>query len=146
MLDGVRLDETSAAAVAMASWHDQLYLAWTGSDLHVNLASSPDGHEIMGKQWLDHRSPTTVSSGRVGTANVALAPSLAASGERLYLAWKGGDDSFINLLSATDSPRSVPVRLGEARSASAPAFCSHQDSLIVGRDGTDHHVNLARLQ
>jgi len=112
MLDGVRLDETSDAAVATAAWRDQLYLAWTGSDLHVNLASSPDGHEIMGKQWLDHRSPTTVSRGRVGTANVALAPSLAASGKRLLLAWKGGDDSFIDPLPAMDSPHSVPVQPG----------------------------------
>ena len=31
MLDGVRLGEKSAAALAMTGWRDQLYLAWTGS-------------------------------------------------------------------------------------------------------------------
>ena len=39
MLDGVRLDETSPAAGGGGSWHDQLYLAWTGGDMYVNLAS-----------------------------------------------------------------------------------------------------------
>jgi hypothetical protein len=47
-----------------------------------------------------------------------LVPSLAATAKHLYLAWKEGDDSLINLLTITEgeSPRDAPIRLEEARS------------------------------
>ncbi len=74
MLDSVRLDEASLAAVAVTSWHDQLYLAWTGSDMHVNLASSPDGRTITGKQQTALRSCTTWGEGRLGRRSTSCLP------------------------------------------------------------------------
>jgi hypothetical protein len=43
MLTVVRLEEKSNTACAVTSTGDRVHLAWTGSDLHLNLASSPDG-------------------------------------------------------------------------------------------------------
>jgi hypothetical protein len=60
LLAGVRLEEKSSAACAVTSWQDQVYVAWTGSDLHLNLASSPDGRALAGKRRLAYR---TYSSG-----------------------------------------------------------------------------------
>jgi hypothetical protein len=73
----VRLDEKSSAGFAVISWHDQLRLAWTGNDMRINLASSPDGSEITAKQRLDQRSykqETTSTGDTSSTRRVALAP------------------------------------------------------------------------
>jgi hypothetical protein len=104
MLASVRLDEKSAAACAVTTWRDQLYLAWTGTDMHINVASSVDGREIMGKQRLAEVSYKRVTKSSSGTnqssttQTVALAPALAGSGARLCLAWTGSDRR-INLAS-----------------------------------------------
>ena len=149
MLDGVRLAEKSPAAFAVIGWHDQLYLAWTGNDLHVNLASSPDGREIMGKQRLAQRSYVQV---RVGTyesrvtQNQAMAPSLAVSRERLYLAWTDGD-SAVNVVAAEQSVPAAPVILDE-RSGCAPSLTTAGDgNLVLAWTGTDRygHVNLLTM-
>ena len=142
MLDGVRLDETSSAAVAVTGWRDRLYLAWTGTDKHVNLASSPDGREFSAKQRLDDQSYRKETGG--GQQNVALAPSLAVSGEHLYLAWTVAGapghliTPYVNLLTSAESPDGAPawvhepVRVYEVETESAPALCSHQGHLVLG--------------
>jgi hypothetical protein len=164
----VRLDEKSSAGFAVISWHDQLQLAWTGTDMRINLASSPDGGEITAKQRLDQRSYTqeTISTGDTSsTRRVGLAPALAAAGDRLYVAWTGSH-AALNLLAAeapaqapltlrersghapslaTSGDAGPPVRLDGARTRHAPVLCSHQGSLIVGWCGTDGRLNLARL-
>jgi hypothetical protein len=94
MRDSVRLDE-KWGAVAVTSWGDRLYLAGTGSDWHVNVAYSPDGREIMGKQWLAQRSYGFISPRE---SEPELANSLAGSGDHLCLAWTGSDH-HINLLA-----------------------------------------------
>lgn len=147
MLDGVRLGEKSAAAFAVTGWHDQLYLAWTGSDMHINLASSPDGRQVIGKQRLAHRSYTqeTVGTGQSATTqDVPLAPSLAVAGEVLYLAWTGRA-SALNLLAADQPAPAAPVTLNE-RSGNGPALtAAENDSLVLAWTGTDRHLNLLTL-
>ena len=146
-LDSVRLDEKSTAALAMIGWRDQLYLAWTGSDLHINLASSPDGRKIRGKQRLTQRSYTQVTrttSQSTTTEKVALSPSLAVSGEQLYLAWTGGD-SALNVLAAEQPAHAAPVTLNE-RSKDSPSLATTEDgNLVLAWTGTDGHVNLLTL-
>ena len=145
-MDGVRLGEKSTAALAVIGWRDQLYLAWTGSDLHVNLASSPDGREIVGKQRLGQRSYRHVAGG-TSEWNEPLAPSLAVSGERLYLAWTGSD-SALNVLAAEQPARAAPVTLNE-RSARGPSLATAEDGNLVlawtGRGRGANHVNLLTL-
>jgi hypothetical protein len=142
MLDGVRLDENSSAFTVI-SWHDQLCLAWTGTDLHVNLASSPDGREIMGKQRLAHRSYDYVRIGwgaRAGT--LLLAPSLAGSGDQLYLAWKPGADRYIWILTDPEDPHGALAQLEKVRSHLGPALCSHQGSLVLAWTAGDRRIHI----
>ena len=83
-LTGVRLEEKSSAACAVTSWRDQVYVAWTGTDLHLNLASSPDGGVLGGKRRLAYRTYQQRWSGSGSDSSiqlVILAPSLAGSGE-----------------------------------------------------------------
>ena len=132
MLDGVRLGEKSPAALAVTSWRDQLYLAWTGSDLHINLASSPDGREITGKQRLAQQSYAQVMVGsyqaRVSQKQ-AMGPSLAVSGERLYLAWTDGD-SAVSVVAVEEPVRAAPVTLDE-RSGCPPSLTAADDGNLV---------------
>lgn len=144
MLDSVRLSEKSASPFAAAGWHGQLYLAWTGSDLHINLASSPDGRAAGGKQRLAQRSylKVTTSTGEsTSTTLVALPPSLAAAGEQLWLAWTGGDTA-LNLLAAGQPAGAAPVTLKE-RSGDAPSLSvTDAGALVLAWTGTDRHINL----
>jgi hypothetical protein len=145
MLDGVRLDETSPATVAVAvtSWHDQLYLAWTGSDMHVNLASSADGRAITGKQRTAHRSCMTFGTQITGARTYPLAPALAVSGERLYLAWLS--DEVFNLLAAEHAADAAPVTFEEP-SANSPSLTTvGNDNLMLAWSGRGGHVNLLTL-
>jgi hypothetical protein len=142
----VRLDEKSSAGFAVISWHDQLQLAWTGNDMRINRASSPDGSEVTAKQRLDQRSYTqeTISTGdSSSTRRVALAPALAVSGDQLYLAWTGSD-AALNLLAA-EAPARAPLTLRE-RSRHSPSIAAPGDgSLVLAWTGTDRHVNLLAL-
>jgi hypothetical protein len=142
----VRLDEKSSAGFAVISWHDQLHLAWTGNDMRINLASAPDGREITAKQRLDQRSYKQVTTGTGDTSSthrVALAPSLAASGDQLYLAWTGSD-AALNLLAAEPSAQ-APLTLRE-RSGHSPSLAASADGdLVLAWTGTDRHVNLLAL-
>jgi len=139
----VRLDEKSSAGLAVASWRGQLHLAWTGSDMRLNLASSPDGREIAVKQRLDQRSykqETTGTGETSSTRHVGLAPALATSGDGLYLAWRGSD-AALNLLAAED-PAQAPLTLRE-RSGHSPALAASGDGgLVLSWTGTDRRVNL----
>jgi hypothetical protein len=149
MLDGVRLGEKSPAALAVTSWRDQLYLAWTGSDLHINLASSPDGREITGKQRLAQQSYAQVMVGsyqaRVSQKQ-AMGPSLAASGERLYLAWTDGD-SAVNVVAVEEPVRAAPVTLDERSGCPPSLTAADNGNLVLAWAGSDRdgHVNLLTL-
>jgi hypothetical protein len=157
MLDTVTLDE-KAAAFAMTDWHDQLYLAWIGTDLNLNVAWSPDAREVMDIRSLDQRSsPSYIIWTRheMPRYRTATAPALAGSGEHLYLAWmaanqrlagliKGlfSDARHISILTDPQSPYDAPTRLVEASSCGAPALCSHQGSVVLAWMGTDGCINI----
>ena len=152
MLASVRLGEKSAAttrrrhacACAVTTWRDQLYLAWTGTDMHINVASSVDGREIMGKQRLaevSYKSFTESLSVASTTVTVGLAPALAGSGARLCLAWTGNDGA-LNVLGAEHPDYPRPVTFKE-RTAEPPSLTTTEPGdLAVAWTGTDRHVNL----
>jgi hypothetical protein len=148
MLDSVRLAEKYMRMVAVTGWHDRLYLAWVGS-LHselwsgykLALAYSLDGREIIGKQRLNQKSYGMMTAGGGGSTGPGAGPSLAVSGEQLYLAWTGTDHR-ISILADPQSPHGAPIRLEEARSKTTPALCSHQGSLVLAWTGTDGRINI----
>jgi hypothetical protein len=147
MLASVRLGEKSAAACAATTWRDQLYLAWTGTDMHINVASSVDGLGIMGKQRLAQVSYKRVTKSSSGpnesstTETVALAPALAGSGSRLWLAWTGSDGA-LNVLGAEHPDYPRPVTFKERTAESPSLMTTEPGNLTVAWTGTDRHVNL----
>jgi hypothetical protein len=149
MLSGVMLNEKSTAACAVTSWNDQLYVAWTGTGLFLNIVSSPDWGVFTGKRRLPHRSYKTVTTSSSNTSSsttttTALPPSMAGSGERLYLAWRGGDRS-LNLQAAEPPGDPTPAKLRERSVASPSLTTLVYGGLVLAWAGTDRHVNLAKI-
>jgi hypothetical protein len=159
MLSGVMLNEKSSAACAVISWNDQLYVTWTGTDLFLNIVSSPNWGVFADKRRLPHRSykKITTSSSNMSssgtssartssstTTTVALPPSMAGSGERLYLAWRGGDRA-LNLQAVEPGADATPAKVRE-RSTESPSLTTYEyRSLMLAWAGTDRHVNLAKV-
>jgi hypothetical protein len=83
----------------------------------------------------------TTSTGETSsTRHVGLAPALAISGDRLYLAWTGSD-SALNLLAGEDHAQ-APLTLRE-RSGNSPSLAATGDGgLVLSWTGTDRRVNL----
>jgi hypothetical protein len=98
------LPEKSSAACALASWDGQLFIAWTGTDYHLNVAAAAEWGHFDGKQRLPFRSyrQETTSSSTTGSSNmssttthtIALRPALAGSGQHLYLAWRSSNQAL----------------------------------------------------
>ncbi len=147
MLASMRLGEKSDAPCALTAWRDQLYLAWTGTDLHLNVASSADGRAITGKQRLAEVSYKRVTESSSGTnqssttKTVALAPALAGSGARIWLAWTGSDGA-LNMLGAEYPGYPRPVTFKERTAVSPSLTTTGPGGLAVAWTGTDRHVNL----
>ena len=148
MLSSVTLDEKSYAACAVTSWRDQLYVAWTGTDLFLNVTSSPGWGVFAGKKRLAQRSYKQVtnssSDSSSSTQTIALPPSMAGFGERLYLAWPGTDRA-LNVLGVEPGAGSSPAKLKERSTESPSLTTSGQGRLTLAWIGTDRHVNLVKI-
>jgi len=70
----------SVTGPAILSHGGRLWVAWTGTDRHLNLMSSPDGVTFDYKVVLDERS-----SGQ---------PALGEHNGRLVIAWTGGGNKL----------------------------------------------------
>ena len=118
---------TARPALAVAG--EQLYLAWTGTDLRINILADPQSPLGAPVRLEEARSKTT--------------PALCSHQGSLVLAWRGRD-GHINILTGPESPHGAPVRLEEAGSACMPALCSHQGSLVLAwtGDANDGHINI----
>jgi hypothetical protein len=113
---------------AIAARAGEVVIAWTGTDVHLNLVRRQDG--VWGpSQRLDERSPHS--------------PALCASDLGLALAWTGTDHR-VNVLLPRDGDRGW-VRLAQATSAFAPALCARGDGLVVAWTGRDRRIRLLTL-
>ena len=123
---------TARPALAVAG--EQLYLAWTGTDLRINILADPQSPLGAPVRLEEARSKTT--------------PALCSHQGSLVLAWTGdANDGHINILADPEGPHGAPVRLEEAGSKrGTPALCSHQSSLVLAWTGRDGHLNLTRLR
>lgn len=158
----VVMNEKSSAACAVTSWLDQLYVAWTGSDLYLNMIASPQWGQFAGKRRLRERSYKRVTSSSSSSAspgtgsgmsrtsssttrNVALAPALAGSGERLYITWTGTDGA-LNVAVADVGPDGRPTTFREHTTHAPSLAPSGPGGLTLAWTGTDTHVNLLPIR
>src|SRR5216684_3863279 len=118
---------TARPALAVAG--EQLYLAWTGTDHHINILTGPEGP--LG-------APVRLEEAR---SVDGYGPALCSHQGSLVLAWTG-HDGHINILTGPEGPHGAPVRLEEAWSPYMPALCSHQGSLVLAWTGHDGHINI----
>ena len=116
---------TARPALAVAG--EQLYLAWTGTDHHINILADPQSPLGTPVRLEEARSKTT--------------PALCSHQGSLVLGWRG-TDARINILTGPEGPHGAPVRLEEAWSPYMPALCSHQGSLVLAWTGHDGHINI----
>lgn len=148
------LPERSSAACALASWDGQLYVAWTGTDYHLNIAASAEWGHFSGKQRLPFRSyrqettssSATSSSGTSSTTThtIGLRPALAPAGELLHLAWRSSHRA-LNVTAGAHGGWPSPLQVSE-RSSRAPALAAAGPGAItLAWTGTDNHVNLLML-
>ncbi len=73
-------ESSTETGPALVSHGGRLWLAWTGTDRHINLASSQDGSTFDQKTVLNERS--------------AAQPALAVHNGRLVVAWTGGGNKI----------------------------------------------------
>lgn len=105
-----------------------LCLVWTGhSDHRINLSDYTDGF----------KSKTTLSDTSSAT------PSLAALKDTLYLAWRGNDNTTLNLdySSCANQWGQNKVELTE-KSGDSPALATVDEQLYLAWTGTDAKLNL----
>lgn len=134
----VVLEETSAAACALASHDGWLHLAWTGSDGRLNVMTSADGVSFGGKATLRHRSSRTESSGE-HSRTVLLAPALVATPRGVFIGWTGTDRQLNVLLLGRpdDSNAIIPER-----SPHGPALTTRGGDLVLAWTGSDRRLNV----
>jgi hypothetical protein len=148
------LQEKSSAACALASWDGQLFVAWTGTDYHLNIAASAEWGQFAGKQRLPFRSyrqETTSSSANSSsgtssttTHTIALRPALAGSGQDLHLAWRSSHRA-LNVTAGGHGGWPNPLLLSERSSRSPALAAAGSGALALAWTGTDNHVNLLML-
>jgi WD40 repeat protein len=149
MLTVVQVEEKSNTACAVTGSRELVYLAWAGSDLHLNVASSPDGQTFAGKQRLAYESyvrresTDLFDSSKTSTTWVPLPPALAAYGERIYLAW-AAPNGALGVVVAERGAFSAPVTFKE-RTGTSPSLATSQHGLTLAWIGTDRRVNLLTL-
>src|SRR5260370_19660185 len=106
---------------------EQLYLAWTGTDHHINILADPQSPLGTPVRLKEARSKTT--------------PALCSHQGSLVLGWSG-TDARINILTLTKCAPCSPDHLEDASSPHtyAPANRPHRHSLVLTWKGHDRHM------
>jgi hypothetical protein len=151
----VVVPERASAACGLAAWQGRAYLAWTGSDFRLNIASSADGARFEGKQIIPHRSYTTETTSSTtytgpnssptstsSTRHIGLAPALAAGPDGVYLAWTGTDRQ-LNVLRTWLGEGGHGVL--DERSGTGPGLGAWGDDVVLTWAGSDTRVNVLRV-
>jgi hypothetical protein len=160
------LNQTSFVSPALALNFGKVYLAWTGTDNQLNVASSSDGRSFSSPSLLREYSncaPAMVVNGPLfiawtGTDNrinvmsssngttfgnkVTLnetsydGPALAAFGGKIYLAWTG-TNSNLYVMSSADGGRSFGAKVKLSNTSYAGlALSSNSRTLFVSWSST----------
>jgi hypothetical protein len=122
-------DVSPGLSPALAVFNNQLYLAWTEPNGHLNVTCSTDGIHFGNQVTLDQTSK--------------VAPSLAAFNGRLCLGWTGLDGR-LNLISTPDGIDFGNQVILNQTSGLAPALAAYDGRLWIAWTGGDsgHHLNV----
>lgn len=136
LVQKVVLPEESEVAPALASDGDHVFLAWTGTDGHLNLAVSADaGATFTGKL--------------VSSETSSHAPALTSSGKQVRVAWTGsGGELNVAEVVATKGP--PPTIMALTTKVTLPDTSPHAPglaadgigNLYLGWTGHDETLNL----
>jgi hypothetical protein len=125
-LVGSVVAETSFSAPAITEFRTDLYMAWRGTDDHLNIEDLYTGHKTT--------LPDTTSA----------APALATFNGRLVVAWTGTDAQHrLNVESSTDGKNfGNKGTLAQTTFASdGPALTAYRHFLVIAWTGTDTKLN-----
>ncbi|GCF08434.1 hypothetical protein [Dictyobacter arantiisoli] len=142
--------ETCLGGVALANYQDQIYMAWTGRDHHLNLMASRDGGKTFdthSKMILPERSYNR--------------PTLAVYQHQLFLSWidinghiclmhTNSDGTIFHKLTKYISHETTYSVFFAAFSAmrsenyAGPILAVCNQQLVVAWTGQDQHLNLMR--
>jgi hypothetical protein len=125
----VTLPETSNAAPAIVAFQNSPYIAWTGTDNHLNIENLDTG--------VKRTLPDTSSA----------APALAVYRGRLFIAWTGTDlpQHHLNVESSTDGMTfGNKDVLGQTTNYwNGPSLAPYNNALAIAWTGTDQRLNYA---
>ncbi len=129
--DEIETGQRTAGSPALAPIGGEVMLAWTGSDSHLNLATSR-GLEFSEPSRLDYTS--------------RVSPALSTSGTTVALAWTG-TDFHLNLAvgDAAEGSFRSEWRLEET-SQEGPALCAMGRATVIAWAGTDDHLNVGLVE
>lgn len=127
----VNLNKHSASHPGLAAFNGKLYIAFTGTDGQLNVASSTDGLTF---------GANTVLSG----TNSYRGTALAAFNGQLYLVYVGTDSNhMINYYTSTDGVNwGNKTLFNNYSSTSTPAVAASSNQLIIAWNGTDNNHSL----
>jgi hypothetical protein len=122
-------DESASGGPALASLGPRVAVAWTGTDQHLNVATTADGLSLVSKV-------TTAETSDHG-------PSLCFRSGTLFLAWTG-TDSHLNVVQSTDGGLTwgSKTTLPDTSDAS-PALACDSSNLYLAWTGTDGQLNVS---
>lgn len=137
---------------SLAVYQDRLYLAWAGTDRHLNMVSSTDGGKTLDSstKWLGAKD-TSISHERIErdtenntsriTSSSYPGPVLAVYNDKLHIAWTG-TDTRLNVMTSTDAGRSFDVATKQtlkqyAHTAPALASLRGVPVLVWSKFGSD---------
>lgn len=124
----VILTHTSRYSPALATWNDNLLLAWTGMDSqgHLNAMYSRDGQNFNSQFTLQETSDSE--------------PALCTRANQApYIAWQGKDNRRINYMQFNNEFTQFKIRkiVLSDTSKGAPAIASTGNKLLIAWTGTD---------
>jgi hypothetical protein len=128
--DEIDTGERTAGSPALARLGSEVILAWTGSDLHLNLATTR-GQRLGEPIRLNYTS--------------RLSPALSTSESTVTLAWTG-TDAHLNLAVGQDGGVFHSGWRLEETSQEGPAVCTVGGANVIAWVGTDDHVNVALVE
>jgi hypothetical protein len=126
----VVLSDRSAVAPTLAAGDVgiELWVAWTGTDRHVNVRETRSDGFGVGRRW-EHTS--------------AHSPAVASYEDRVVLAWTG-TDRHLNVADIRGTHAGRTARL-QSTSYYGPALCVLGDEILLAWADTDGRINVQTL-